>query len=393
MTNDPGEDLNTSNGPGPLGPRFPRHVYVHVPFCARRCSYCDFAIAVRRDVPVTEFVHAIRSELVARLGTPASPENIDTLYFGGGTPSHLGADGVRALLDVMREFFAWTSDAEVTIEANPDDVSPVATRAWRNAGITRVSLGAQSFDDDVLRWMHRTHSSDQIDRAVDIIRDTPFESWSFDLIFALPASLDRDWHRDLDLALGKLPPHLSLYGLTVEAGTPLGKWSERGEVEAADEQAYEAQFLGAHRAAIAAGFDHYEVSNFARPGHHARHNRSYWKGVPYLGVGPSAHGFDGTTRRWNRAAYAQWLAAVKSGDDPVAGTEPIGAGEESLETVYLGLRTQDGLRLDRDDYPLVEPWIAAEWAILEGDRLRLTPLGWLRLDSLAAALTPVTRSR
>lgn len=370
-----------------------RHVYVHVPFCARRCSYCDFAIAVRRDVPVTEFVDAIRSELVARLGLPTRTQSIDTLYFGGGTPSHLGADGVRALLDVMREFFSWARDAEVTLEANPDDISAPATHAWRAAGITRVSLGAQTFDDDVLRWMHRTHSSQQVDRAVDIIRDTAFDSWSFDLIFALPTALNRDWQRDLDLALGKSPPHLSLYGLTVEPGTALGKWTERGEVLPADEYAYEAQFLGAHDAATAAGFDHYEVSNFAQPGHHARHNRSYWQGVPYLGVGPSAHGFDGASRRWNRAIYAQWLAAVQSGADPIAGTEAIGSGEESLESVYLGLRTQDGLRLTSGDHALVTPWIAAGWAILDHDVVRLTPLGWLRLDSLAAALTPVTRSR
>ena len=191
------------------------HVYVHVPFCARRCSYCDFSIAVRRDVPVDEFLHALRGELRLRRGEIGARNDIETLYFGGGTPSHLGPDGVTRMMALMREHFRWGPDAEVTLEANPDDVTAAATAAWLRAGITRVSLGAQSFDANVLQWMHRTHGPAQIDAAVELLRDTPFSSWSFDLIFALPASLQRDWRRDLDLALAKRPPHLSLYGLTV----------------------------------------------------------------------------------------------------------------------------------------------------------------------------------
>jgi oxygen-independent coproporphyrinogen-3 oxidase len=371
----------------------PRHVYVHVPFCARRCSYCDFAIAIRRDVPVSEFLAALHAELRLRLDASVTPRHIDTLYFGGGTPSHLGADGVERMMDLMREFFSWPADAEVTLEANPDDVTPLAATAWHAAGISRVSLGAQSFDPHVLEWMHRTHTSGQIDRAVDVLRETPFASWSFDLIFALPASLRRDWHKDLALALAKEPPHLSLYGLTVEHGTPLGKWAARGDVESADEATYEREFLDAHARAAAAGFDHYEVSNFALPGHQAQHNQSYWRGVPYLGFGPSAHGFDGETRRWNSAAYAAWQKHTSAGHDPVAGSEDIGSGEQELERVYLGLRTTSGLVLREEERPIVEPWIAAGWASLKGSRLVLTPLGWLRLDSLSAALTPVTGAR
>lgn len=370
-----------------------RHVYVHVPFCARRCSYCDFSIAVRRDVPVAEFLGALRAELRTRMGVGGERQPIDTLYFGGGTPSHLGADGVARMLDLMREFFAWDSAAEVTLEANPDDVTDAATRAWRAAGITRVSLGAQSFDQRVLDWMHRSHSAPQIDVAVDLLRDGGFASWSFDLIFALPASLGRDWQRDLDLALAKEPPHLSLYGLTIEPGTPLGRWAERGEVDASDETEYEREFLSAHAGASAAGFDHYEVSNFAQPGHHAVHNRSYWRGVPYFGFGPSAHGFDGSSRRWNRAAYASWRDAASTGTDPVAGSENIGTGEASVESAYLGLRTTSGLRIDEIDRGLVQPWVAAGWAAMQDDRVILTALGWLRLDSLAAAITPATGSR
>jgi oxygen-independent coproporphyrinogen-3 oxidase len=237
--------------------------------------------------------------------------------------------------------------------------------------------------------MHRTHGPAQIDTAVDLLRGSALASWSFDLIFALPASLRRDWQRDLDLALAKQPPHLSLYGLTVEPGTPLGRWADRGEVEAGDESAYEQEFLGAHAAATLAGFEHYEVSNFAQPGHQSRHNRSYWRGVPYWGFGPSAHGFDGQVRRWNRAAYAPWASAVAAGDDPVGGSEVIGEGERTLETVYLGLRTTYGLEIGPAEFEQVRAWIDAGWGTVQGTRLILSPLGWLRLDSLAAALTPV----
>lgn len=365
------------------------HVYVHVPFCARRCSYCDFSIAVRRDVPVDEFLHALRGELRLRRGEIGARNDIETLYFGGGTPSHLGPDGVTGMMALMREHFRWGPDAEVTLEANPDDVTADATAAWLRAGITRVSLGAQSFDANVLQWMHRTHGPAQIDAAVELLRDTPFSSWSFDLIFALPASLQRDWRRDLDLALAKRPPHLSLYGLTVEPGTPLGRWAERGEVNASDEVTYESEFLSAHAEASAAGFEHYEVSNFAQPGHQSRHNRSYWRGVPYLGFGPSAHGFDGQVRRWNRAAYAAWQKAVAVDEDPLGGSELIGEGERTVEAVYLGLRTTQGLDLAPDEIGQIDAWLAAGWATLTGTRLVLTPLGWLRLDSLASALTPV----
>ncbi len=367
----------------------PTRVYVHVPFCARRCSYCDFSIAVRREVPVAEFLDALAAELHVRLPAAAAPLPVETLYFGGGTPSHLGPDGVARMMDLMRTRFQWADDAEVTLEANPDDVSVHATEAWKRAGITRVSLGAQSFDPAVLAWMHRSHAADQIEVAVERIREARFASWSFDLIFALPASLGRDWARDLELALALRPPHLSLYGLTIEPGTPLARWNARGDVHSADESAYEQEYLSAHAGATAAGFDHYEVSNFAQPGHHARHNRAYWQGGPYLGVGPSAHGFDGTSRRWNRAAYAAWRDAAASGMDPIAGSELIDHEARRLEAVYLGLRTTEGLRITAPERELVRPWIDAGWARLAGDRVVLTPLGWLRLDSLAGSITPV----
>jgi oxygen-independent coproporphyrinogen-3 oxidase len=371
-------------------PMHAEHVYVHVPFCARRCSYCDFSIAVRRVVPARAFADGIAREMTVRA---LSGGRISTLYFGGGTPSRLGGDGVSWLMDTMTSRFAPTPAAEITLEANPEDVSLDAVRAWVRAGINRVSLGVQSFDDRVLQWMHRTHSADTITRAVETLRDAGISELSVDLIFAVPEQLARDWTRDVEAALALEVPHLSVYGLTVESGTPLGRWTSRGDTIEAPEQRYEAEFLEASTRLRAAGYAHYEVSNYARPGHQARHNSAYWRLVPYLGVGPSAHGFDGDERRWNQSAYAAWLQAVERGDDPVEGREPSTADIRASEAIYLGLRTEQGLAVCDTDAMLIAPWQAAGWVTVDAEGiLRCTPAGWLRLDTLATALT-VHRSR
>jgi oxygen-independent coproporphyrinogen III oxidase len=366
----------------------PRHVYLHVPFCARRCSYCDFSIAVRRVVPVGDYLEGIERELALRF-----PERerwpVETVYLGGGTPSRLGADGITGLLGTLRERLAWGDEAEVTIEANPDDVDESAARAWKAAGVNRLSIGAQSFDARVLRWMHRTHDESQIARALERARAAGIDNISVDLIFAIPDGLERDWRRDLDLALALEPTHVSLYGLTVEPGTPLGRWRDRGVVAEAPEERYEREFLEADRMLTAAGFEHYEVSNYALPARRARHNSSYWRHVPYVGLGPSAHSFDGGTRRWNIAPYAEWLEAVRQGRDPVEGQEVLSAEEREAERIYLGLRTVEGLALDPSREARVRPWVEAGWAAHAGGRLRLSAAGWLRLDALAADLTTV----
>jgi oxygen-independent coproporphyrinogen-3 oxidase len=370
----------------------PRHVYVHVPFCRRRCSYCDFSIAVRARVPVDEYVGSLTSELTGRFGSPVERTVVDTLYLGGGTPSRLGGAGVAAVLAVLARWYELAPDAEVTIEANPDDVTDEAVAAWRGAGVNRLSLGSQTFDAAALAWMHRSHSVDQIGAAVDAVRRGGIDNLSLDLIFALPSALDRSWERDLERSLALAPDHLSFYGLTVEPATPLGRWHERGEVVEADEDRYAGEFLRAHRALADAGFEHYEVSNFARPGRVSRHNASYWSGAPYVGLGPSAHGFDGVTRRWNAASYAEWVRLLAAGGDPMAGSEQLTAENRVAEEVYLGLRTTHGVTVGDHERVRVARWVDAGWATLAGDRLRLTPLGWLRLDALAADLT-LLRSR
>ncbi|HEY4305738.1 MAG TPA: radical SAM family heme chaperone HemW [Gemmatimonadaceae bacterium] len=371
----------------------PRHIYVHVPFCARRCSYCDFSIAVRRNVPVDEYVNAVASELSLR--SPGDmPWPIDTLYFGGGTPSRLGGSGVAKLLDVFRRRVQLTGGEEITLETNPEDVSLDSIRAWRDAGVNRLSLGSQSFDDDVLKWMHRTHDASAIARAVDAARTVGIDNISLDLIFALPERNARSWENDVTRALELEPSHLSLYGLTIEPHTPLGRWRARGDVVESPEERYEAEFLYAHDALTAAGLEHYEVSNFGRPGRRSRHNSSYWTGAAYAGLGPSAHEFDGAVRRWNVAPYAEWLERLDAGADPIDEQEQLTAENRVAEQVYLGLRTTGGLLLGDGELPHIQSWISQGWAKLVGEnhRLVLTPLGWLRLDALAADLT-LRRSR
>src|SRR6266704_1009479 len=293
------------------------HLYLHVPFCVRRCSYCDFSIAVRKRVPAGEYVDLIRRELeLVRAADPGltargsrAPElescpdeprgtlkdslsvaapgsadrGLDTLYLGGGTPSLLPPHAIHELLDAILgklriPHSAFRTDVEVTLEANPEDVTLEHATAWRRAGVNRVSLGAQSFDDRVLRWMHRSHDAARIGDAVAMLRGAGIDNISLDLIFGLPAELERDWERDLERALSLLPSHPSLYGLTVEERTPLARWVSRGATAVPNDDRYAEEYLLAHRRLAASGYAFYEVSNAARDGHRSRHNSAYWSG-------------------------------------------------------------------------------------------------------------------
>jgi oxygen-independent coproporphyrinogen-3 oxidase len=361
-------------------------VYVHVPFCARRCSYCDFAIAVRRTVPVDEYIAAIAGELDLRFPGGRDVWRVETLYLGGGTPSRLGGSGIQRLMDVLRARMTPDAGAEITIEANPDDVTAEAVAAWRAAGVTRLSLGAQSFGAVALAWMHRTHTAEQTAAAVHVARDGGIESLSLDLIFALPTAVPRSWSGDLSDALALRPDHLSLYGLTVERATPLGRWVARGTATAAPDERYAAEYLEAHDALAGAGFEHYEVSSYAKAGARSRHNSSYWAGVAYAGLGPGAHEFDGERRRWNIGAYTAWAQRALLGEDPVADFERLTPENRAAERLYLELRTAGGTVLDTAAARTVRPWVAAGWAKLDGARLSLTAEGWLRLDELVVML-------
>jgi oxygen-independent coproporphyrinogen-3 oxidase len=234
--------------------------------------------------------------------------------------------------------------------------------------------------------MHRGHSAERIGEAVRMVRAAGIESVSLDLILALPTSLGRSWAADLDEALSLETDHVSLYGLTVEESTPLARWVARGAAVEAPEEAYEAEYLAAHARLTSVGYEHYEVSNFARHGYRATHNAAYWSGAPYAGLGPAAHGFDGVARRWNAASYSRWLDLVTRGADPVDGAERLTPENHLQERVYLELRTAGGTVLNNGEKELVGPWVEAGWARLCRDRLMLTETGWLRLDTLAVAL-------
>ena len=370
-----------------------RHVYVHVPFCRRRCSYCDFSIAVRQRIPAQEYVETVLRELDIVSRDPSGWAPLESLYLGGGTPSLLPPDALATLLTRLGEAFALTpalDAAEVTLEANPEDVTPETATAWRRAGINRVSLGAQSFDDRVLAWMHRPHDAARIGTAMRALRGAGFDNVSLDLIFALPSELGRDWRRDLDQGLALLPSHLSLYGLTVEERTPLARWISRGAASAPSDERYADEYLFAHERLAHEGYHFYEVSNAAREDRRSRHNSAYWSGRGYLGLGPAAHSYDGRRRCWNITAWDAYRRAVAAGGPVVESEEVLTEDQRELERLYLSLRTDAGLPVADLSRPLpasTDQWVRSGWVEIKEQRLVCTPEGWLRLDTLVNALT------
>ncbi len=362
------------------------HLYLHIPFCARRCTYCDFAIAVRREVPALAYAGALRREWQRWYNDPrwAGFSALNTIYLGGGTPSLLDPAVLAGLLDTLTTDRPLAPGAEVTLEANPDDVTFDRARRWRDAGINRVSLGVQSFEPAVLAWMHRTHTAAQPAEAVEALRRAGFDCISLDLIYALPLEARREWARDLDRALALGPDHLSLYGLTVEQHTPLSRWIRRQEAHPVSEDRYAEEFLVAHERLTGAGYRHYEVSNYARPGREAVHNSAYWTRSPYLGLGPSAHSGLGNQRWWNVREYAAWVEAIGQGVSTVAGEETLDSTALVLESLYLRLRTDTGLPASEVPESVRVGWVRERWATIQSGHLRLTAEGWLRLDALVA---------
>lgn len=369
----------------------PAHLYVHVPFCARRCGYCDFAVTATREPPVAEWLRTVRLELARRFAEHGwePPLRLETIYVGGGTPSLLGSGAMAGLAGVLREFAAWDAHVEWTAEANPESFTPLLADDWRAAGVNRLSLGAQTFHEPALRWMGRLHGAGGPGRAMAAARAAGFENVSLDLIFGLPARLGRDWSEDLGRVLELRPEHVSLYGLTAEAATPLGRSVAEGREVLAKEERYAAEFLEAAARLTDAGFHHYEVSNFARPGMESIHNGAYWRHRAYLGVGPGAHSFLPPVRSWNVRDWVDYRARLERDGEAEADRECIGAAEQALERVWLGLRTAEGLayaELSPTQRTVAAQWVVSGWARHEHDRLVLTPAGWLLLDRLAVEL-------
>lgn len=370
----------------------PRALYVHVPFCARRCSYCDFAVQATREAPTFAWLEAIGTELdllAAERGWGGRLP-LDTVYVGGGTPSLLGTGAMEMLADRLSRRFSWDpASVEWTCEANPESFTPALAADWRAAGVNRVSLGIQTFHGPALSWMGRLHGPDGPTRAMDAARDAGFDNVSVDLIFGLPERLGRDWGADLHRALLLEPQHVSLYGLTAESGAPLGRWVGEGREALAGEDRYADEYLLAHRVLTEAGFRHYEVSNFGLPGRESRHNPVYWSGAPYAALGPGAHAFYPPLRRWNVRSWDDYRAALARGVLPTDDEETVGPDDAALERHWLLLRTDAGMplaELDGAARALADGWVARGLATTDGGALRLTADGWLLLDRLAVEL-------
>lgn len=314
-------------------------IYIHVPFCKTRCIYCGFFSTTSSEL-MPRYVEAVLRELRCRRGYLRG-QAVDTIYFGGGTPSQLPVDDVRRVIDEI--YIIYNKDghvpSEVTIEANPDDVTPEWLQSIRAAGVNRLSIGVQTFDDERLRFICRRHTSLQAVRAVRMAQEAGFDNISIDLMFGFPGQTLSQWREDLSRAFSLGVQHLSAYSLMYEEGTPLAHMLDAGQVAEIDEELSLAMFEALVDAAASAGFCHYEISNFALPGRESRHNSSYWHGVPYLGVGAGAHSYSGEQRCYNPCSLSEYLSGCNSVEEHLTELERYD------EYVFTRLRTAEGLSL------------------------------------------------
>jgi oxygen-independent coproporphyrinogen-3 oxidase len=368
----------------------PRHAYVHVPFCRHRCGYCDFSLVAGRDDLIDRYFAALAVELER----VREPLDLDTLYLGGGTPSHLGPDGLRRLFDLLHVKLRPVAGAEVSIECNPEDVTAALAEAALACGVTRASLGAQSLDAATLRALDRSHAADDVRRAVALLGERGL-AVNVDLMTAAPGQSLTAVERDLDAAIAIGPQHVSVYCLTWEKGTAFEGLRRTGALAAADEGDERAMFEAAIDRLEAAGYEHEEVSNFARPGHRCRHNEAYWDCRPWEAFGPGAARFDGRTRITNHRSPVTWMNRVLTGDDVTGDVDAMDAEAAARERLVVGLRRRAGVEraafraasgLDLDDLaaPAITRWVVQGLATDDGATIRLTRDGLLVSDSLWA---------
>ncbi|HOY27738.1 MAG TPA: radical SAM family heme chaperone HemW [Flavobacteriales bacterium] len=314
-------------------------IYLHIPFCRQACTYCDFHFSTSKDRGGV--LDAMELEMIKR-SRELGDGRVATIYFGGGTPSLLEPGRITAFIQQARDLFRVERDAEITLEANPDDITSDRLGAWKAGGITRISLGTQSFRDERLKWMGRAHDARQALTSIDLIAKAGFTTWTIDLIYGLPGMTLAEWDEQLTIALDHGMPHLSAYCLTVEEKTALAHQVKKGGVHMPGDEDQSAQFDRLMARMEQAGLDHYEISNFGKPSHHSRHNKSYWEGTPYLGIGPSAHSFDGRARRWNIANNAVYGKAVKESASYWE-EETLTPAQRTNERLMTGLRTAIGV--------------------------------------------------
>ncbi len=315
-------------------------IYIHIPFCRKACHYCNFHFSTSLG-KAEAVVNSIIKEIGLR--SPEMKEEVQTIYFGGGTPSILATPTIENMLDAIKTNYSISSNPEITLEANPDDITAEKAMAWKQMGINRFSIGVQSFADENLRWMNRAHDASQSIQCIQTIRDVGFENFSIDLIYGTPGQTQEGWIKDLEKAIELKIPHLSCYALTVEEGTALHHLIGSGKKEkiSADEQAE--RFEALVQLSSLAGYSHYEISNLALPGKESRHNSAYWEGKPYLGFGPSAHSFSGTKRSWNIADNLKYIQAIDAGIPP-SEEETLRETDQLNEYIMTSLRSIKGMQ-------------------------------------------------
>jgi oxygen-independent coproporphyrinogen-3 oxidase len=370
-------------------------LYVHIPYCARRCHYCSFATApLGAEDALAGMLRALHRELalLAALPVNAPPLAVESVFVGGGTPSLLAPEALAGLLDALRAAFRLAADAEVTVECNPESASRAKLEGYRAAGVNRLSLGVQSLDDTILRTLGRLHSARGARAAFDAAREAGFANLSVDVMYGLPGLTLQGWAGTVRAVLDWHPDHLSAYALTLDGGSA---WSAGGVQGLPGEDVVVAQYWALAREARSRGLEHYEVSNYARPGARSRHNQIYWHRREYLAIGPSACGFVGDVRYGNAPALARWTAAVDAGRLPVETAERLTEEQALGERLVLGLRTSDGVPaawLDRragGDARLrrrLDAWTEQGLLVLEAGRARLSERGFLLSDALFVEL-------
>lgn len=371
-------------------------IYLHIPFCEKKCLYCDF-YSIENLSRTEDFLAALHYEIDLYAGY-AEKESVETVFFGGGTPSLLSPGQLGDILSHLRRVFPIEKDAEITVETNPGTVTAEKLAAFRSLGVNRLSIGVQSFHDDELKFLSRIHDAAEAMRCMEYAGRAGFDNVGIDLIYALPGQTLQRWQATLQRAVELQPDHISAYGLIVEDGTPLARMVHAGLVSPmpADEEAefyeFTMAFLEAHR------FEHYEVSNYARPGFRSRHNYNYWRHANYLGFGPSAHSFwkEGhrvARRWWNISNLSHYCSSLKCGMLPILQEETLDTVQLLEEEIFLGLRS-DGIRLERLRHDatqassLVASLIDEGAAMIENGILRLTRKGYLLCDEIAARLMP-----
>jgi len=314
-------------------------IYIHIPFCRQACRYCDFFFSVSLKY-VDEYVESLVEEIELRAGEKPRSE-VETLYLGGGTPSVLSDFHLGKILDVVHKHYSFREDAEWTMECNPDDLSPAYLEQLRNKGFNRISIGIQSFFERDLELMRRSHTSIQAGQSVEDAAEAGFENITMDLIYGVPGQIPVEWEENIKKALALPVSHISAYHLTFEPGTVFDHWRKKGRLLAVHEEESVKQFQVLRRLLLERGFDHYEISNFALNGKMSAHNMLYWSGKPYLGLGPSAHSYDGTKRSWNVSSLKKYMEGVRTGSS-FSEIEKLTAHEAYHDYLITSLRTRWG---------------------------------------------------